>query len=248
MPDKPFVINDRRKFTAEGERRPDAETNDAAPTATPASEPPTPGADAESRAAEPSGGPKLVQEGHAGHAREPIAFPSQNVEPPSESDESEHDESGPIDHMPPPPTAEEIAQVNRAFDSTVDRLDTAMRAMNPGAEHAPPMNFERLVQSLYMQALLQLGGATEPGQPMRVDLVGARATIDMLAVLAEKTRGNVSENEEKLLESALFELRLGFLDVTRALSEQAAQRQPGKPGAPGGGMPPMPGGGPSILH
>jgi hypothetical protein len=95
------------------------------------------------------------------------------------------------------------------------------------------------VQSLYMQALLQLGGVTEPGQPAQVDILGARQTIDMLAVIAEKTKGNLSDEEAKLTQSALFELRMGFLEVTQAIARQAANR--GVPGAP-------PPGGPSIVR
>ncbi len=85
------------------------------------------------------------------------------------------------EHLPPPPTAEQTDQANRAYNATVDRLDTAIRATNPGMERMPEMNYDRLVQSLYMQALLQLGGATEPGQPPQVDILGARQTIDMLS-------------------------------------------------------------------
>jgi len=106
----------------------------------------------------------------------------------------------------------------------------------------PEMNFDRLVQSLYMQAILQLGGATEPGQPAQVDLLGARQTIDMLTVIADKTKGNLTDAEDKLTQSALFELRMGFLEVTQAIARQAAAKQGGP------GVPPIPGGGPSIVR
>jgi hypothetical protein len=98
------------------------------------------------------------------------------------------------------------------------------------------MDFDRLIQSLYMQALMQLGGATEPGQPARVDILGARQTIDMLTVIAEKTKGNLTDGEDKLTQSALFELRMAFLDVTQAIARQAAAKQgaPGVPGVPTG--------------
>ncbi len=144
------------------------------------------------------------------------------------------------EHLPPPPTAEQTDQANRAYNATVDRLDTAIRATNPGMERMPEMNYDRLVQSLYMQALLQLGGATEPGQPAQVDILGARQTIDMLSVIAEKSKGNLTDAEDKLTQSALFELRMGFLEVTQAIARQAA-----KQGAPG--VPPAPGG-PSLIR
>jgi Domain of unknown function (DUF1844) len=209
MSDKtPFVINDRRKFTAEGELRPDV------PHSEPEHE------EASQLAAEPQIETKA-----------PIPFPSPAAESPAESAALPDD-----DHLPPPPTAEQSEAVNRAYTATVDRLDTAVRATNPGMERMPEMNFDRLIQSLYMQALLQLGGATEPGQQARVDILGARQTIDMLAVIADKTKGNLTDGEDKLTQSALFELRMAFLDVTQAIARQAAAKQgaPGMPGAPTG--------------
>ena len=105
-------------------------------------------------------------------------------------------------------------------------------------ERMPEMSFERLVQSVYMQAIMQLGGAAEPGQQPQVDLLGARQSIDMLNILSAKTKGNLSEPEDHLLQSALFESRMGFLEVTQLLARQAAAKQ----GAP----PPHPG--PSIVR
>jgi Domain of unknown function (DUF1844) len=206
----PFVINDRRKFTSEGELRPDA------PHSEPEREESKP-------AAEPSA-----------EAKAPIPFPSPAAETAApQAAEAAHlpDE----EHLPPPPTAEQTEQANRAYNATVDRLDTAIRATNPGMERMPEMSYDRLVQSLYMQALLQLGGATEPGQPAQVDILGARQTIDMLTVIADKSAGNLSDEEAKLTQSALFELRMGFLEVTQAIARQAAkQGSPGVPPAPGG--------------
>ena len=125
-------------------------------------------------------------------------------------------------------------------NAEVDRLDTAIRATNPGMERAPEITFERVIQSLYMQAMLQLGGAAAPNQQPQVDILGARQTIDMLGILAAKTEGNRTEAESTLLDAALFELRMGFLEVTQALSRQAASR-------PGAGVAPPPGG-PSIVR
>ncbi len=216
---KEFVVNDRRKFTAEGDARPDA----------PPSEPKPPRPETIQRP-EDGDSARLVE--HKG----PQAVPSPTAEA-AQGGQGESEE----DLLPPAPTAEQAEQAKRAFDATVDRLDTAIRATNPGMEHAPAITFERVIQSLYMQAMMQLGGAAGPGQQPQVDILGARQTIDMLGVLAEKTKGNCTEAETTLLDSALFELRVGFLEVTQALSRQAAARQPG------GGMPPVPGG-PSIVR
>jgi hypothetical protein len=86
------------------------------------------------------------------------------------------------------------------------------------------MTFERVIQSIYMQAIMQLGGGTPEGQQPQIDILGARQSIDMLGILAEKTESNLSDAERTLLSSALFELRLAFLEVTQALARSAQQR------------------------
>ena len=270
MPEKPFVINDRRKFTAEGDIRPEAQASTAAASAEPetaqdtepgrsSSEPGKPSREpiafptSTPKAPAPEPGrsedepdfdePPAAARTHEARTHETIAFPSpagqQSAGPEANSDLQEGKGDEFDEASLPPLTAEQSEQASRAYSATVDRLDTAMRANNLGAEPLPEMTFERLVQSLYMQSLLQLGGATEPGQPPRVDILGARQTIDMLAIVAEKSRGNLSDAEDKFLQSALFEIRMGFLEVTQALARQAATRQPAGPGG-------MPGAGPGF--
>jgi len=216
---KEFVVNDRRKFTAEGDIRPDA----------PPSEPKPPRPETIQRP-EDGDSARLVE--HKGPQPVPAAQQAPDTS-------AEHAESA-DDLMPPAPTAEQADQAKRAYEATVDRLDTAIRATNPGMERSPEITFERVIQSLYMQAMLQLGGAAAPDQQPQIDILGARQTIDMVGILAAKTAGNRTEAESKLLDVALFELRLAFLDVTQALSRQAASR-------PGAGAPPPPGG-PSIVR
>lgn len=222
----PFVINDRRKFTAEGELRHDLEsqTSGSKPESKPEEQLPRPPAETIAFPSTSSGVDARSTEAHPGSASEPIAFPA-----------SPENTSAEEDQLPPAPTPEQSDQATRAYDATVDRLDTAIRATNPGAERIPEMTFERFVQSLYMQSILQLGGGAEQGQQPQVDIIGARQTIDMLAILAEKTKGNLKPAEDKLLQSALFEARMGFLEITQALARQAAGRQPGTPGSPAGG-------------
>lgn len=218
MADKPFVINDRRKFTADGELRPDAAPYEPRPDR------PEQVESSASHAVE-STGPRLVTEPPSG---DPATAPADdNATGPLDTPDSLDQE------LPPPPTSEQTEQAARAYAATIDRLDTAIRATNPGMDPIPPMSFERVVQSLYMQALIQLGGAAEPGQTPQVDLMGARQTIDMLQVVADKTSGNLNTSENTLVQTALFELHMGFLEVTQALSRQAAARNPnGMPGAP----------------
>ena len=91
--------------------------------------------------------------------------------------------------------AAEMEQANLAYQQTSERLDTAVRAANPGMDHPPAMSFDHIVQSIYMTTILQLGGTTQEGQQPKIDLMGARQSIDMLAILAEKTKGNLTPAE-----------------------------------------------------
>jgi hypothetical protein len=126
-----------------------------------------------------------------------------------------------------------MEQANAAYQQTSERLDTAVRAANPGMDQPPTMTFDQIVQSIYMTTMMQLGGATQPGEQPKVDLMGARQSIDMLAILEEKTKGNLTPAESGLMDNALFEVRMGFLEVTQALARSAINRQPPPPGSPG---------------
>jgi hypothetical protein len=138
----------------------------------------------------------------------------------------------------PEPTAAESAQQLREYLAAATRLDQMVQKANPGQQAPGAMNFDRLVQSLYMTAAMQMGAGTGPNEQPRIDILGARQSIDMLTVLDEKTKGNISDVEKRLLQNALFDLRMSFLEITNAIAS-SAQRPPqqGKPG-PAGKMPP----------
>ena len=215
MSDKPlpFVITDRRRHTSEGETRPDADPREPKPAPT----------------ADPIA---AVPEPENPAAAEPAADISDLTE----------EAAGQDQELPPAPTAEQMEQSRLAFESTAERLDTAIRAANPGADHPPALTFDSIIQSVYMQAIMQLGGGTPEGQQPQIDILGARQSIDMISILNEKTQNNLSENEVALISSALFELRIAFLEVTQALARSAQQRA---------GTPPPPGtqpGGPRIVR
>jgi uncharacterized protein DUF1844 len=88
----------------------------------------------------------------------------------------------------------------------------------------PPPTFEFLVFSLKTQAEMRLGllsfGGPEDKEE-EPDLPAARHAIDMLAMLLEKTRGNLGLEEQRLIENALTELRFRFVQV----SEQSAKEK-----------------------
>jgi hypothetical protein len=78
----------------------------------------------------------------------------------------------------------------------------------------PPPTFEFLVFSLKTQAEMQLG-LFQFGEPSEEppNLPAARHAIDLLAMIAEKTRGNLSLEEQRLVENSLTELRFRFVQV-----------------------------------
>jgi Domain of unknown function (DUF1844) len=80
----------------------------------------------------------------------------------------------------------------------------------------PPPSFDFLVLSLRAQAEMQLGlmhlGQEEKPKP---ELPLARHTIDLMAVLVEKTKGNLSLEEQRLLENSLTELRFRFVQISQ---------------------------------
>ncbi len=128
--------------------------------------------------------------------------------------------------MPPAPTLEESRQQKSAYDASTQRLEDLVRAQNPGVGAQPPVGFEHLVQQLYLSAMIQMGAGAQEGQRPRVDIMGARQTIDMLGVLAEKTKGNLTELEDRTVQTALFDVRMAFLELTNMISMQGVQPPP----------------------
>jgi hypothetical protein len=223
MSDQPsgFTVTDRRKFTLEGELR----EGEGAPAAA------EDGAEsqADSKAAAPKRGPQLVPNAGAPARTADKEVTAPGLEPLPEDEhggdraaaaaEGEHLEE------PPEPTAAETARQDADYRASSKRLDNMISQANPGAREAlgrsAEVNFDTLVQSIYMTAALQLGAGAQPGEQPRVDILGARQSIDMLSVLAEKTRGNLTEREQRLLQNALFELRMMFMEITNAISSNA---------------------------
>jgi hypothetical protein len=132
----------------------------------------------------------------------------------------------PSPEMPEAPSAEESRQQKAAYDASAQRLEDLVRAQNPGVGPQPPVGFEHLIQQLYLSAMIQMGAGAQEGQRPRVDIMGARQTIDMLGVLAEKTKGNLNELEDRTLQTALFDVRMAFLELTNMISMQGVQPPP----------------------
>ncbi len=197
MSDTPkFEVIDRRKIKAEEEQ-----------------ESPKPAAPEPS--AEPAAGPRLVvNEGRREADAEPPAAGEEDLAQQLETD------------LPPAPTAQESSEQKAAYDASAERLEDLIRAQNPGVGKQPPVSFEHLVQQFYVSAMIQMGAGTQEGQRPRVDILGARTTIDLLGILAEKTRGNLTDAEDRMLQSVLFEVRMAFLELTSMISMQGVPPPP----------------------
>ncbi len=208
MSDTPkFEVIDRRKMKADEEQESQ----------------PTPAPEAPAAAGpEPARGPRLVvNEGREAAPKDPAASVAQEA---AEEDAAEELE------LPPAPTAAESHEQKAAYDASAERIEDLIRAQNPGVGKQPPVNFEHLVQQLYVSAMIQMGAGTQEGQRPRVDILGARNTIDLLGVLAEKTRGNLTDAEDRMLQSVLFEVRMAFLELSSMINMQGVQPPPTKPG------------------
>jgi hypothetical protein len=79
-----------------------------------------------------------------------------------------------------------------------------------------PSRFETLVSYLSTTAMFQLGLIAGPsGERIPADMPNAKRTVDLLEVLQEKTRGNLTANESRMLEDVLYELRLSFVEMQK---------------------------------
>jgi len=125
-------------------------------------------------------------------------------------------------NAPPPPSQADQDAQRADYRASNKKLDTMLRER--AGDKAPregssfEMTFERLVASLYMTAMMQLGLMAPEGEQPRADILGARQTIDTLSILGEKTKGNLTEAEQNMLQNVLFEARMAYLQLTNAIT------------------------------
>ena len=144
-------------------------------------------------------------------ASAPTATKAPSAEKPAPVDPSADRE------MPAPPTsAEQDAQAAAYRQSTKD-IDTQVELSGHSAKDFE-ITFERFLASLYMTAMMQLGLMRQQGAQPQVDIIGARQTVDTLSLIAEKTKGNLTNAEEHFLQNSLYELRMAYVEVTNALA------------------------------
>ena len=119
--------------------------------------------------------------------------------------------------IPPPPSAAEQQAQADAYRASSKDLDTRVELSGHSAKELE-MTFERFLASMYMTAMMQLGLMHEQGGQPRIDIVGARQTIDTIGLLAEKTKGNLTPTEQNFVQNSLYELRMAYVEVTNALA------------------------------
>ena len=167
----------------------------------------------------------LPEEQESAPAEESTAATHSDPPTPAESRASapESDiETQPRGDEPAPPTAAEQKQQADAYRQSSAEMDRQVELNGHSAEELE-ITFERFLASLYMTGMLQLGLMQEQGRQPRLDLIGARQTIDSLSLLSEKTKGNLTSKEQNFLQNALYELRMAYVEVTNAIARGPQQ-------------------------
>lgn len=210
MPDKEkkpeFVVTDRRLFSTDGELRQDVVEDEERRA---------------EREREKSEAQRLVNEERAAQQAAPASG--------AQTSSVVTDEA-----IPEAPSAQEQHESAAAYRESTreidDRIENEMRKQGqPHRAQDFEITFEKFVASLYMSALMQLGLAAPQGSKPEVDLLGSRQTIDTLTILQEKTKGNLTSQEQSMLQNCLYELRMAYLEVTNMLTHPPQ----GGPGADG---------------
>ena len=147
-------------------------------------------------------------------AQAEAAQPAQPGAPPAE------------DEMPEAPSVEEQLAQHHEYRAQGKKLDDLFQTRLGAQGGYPEMTFEKVIESLYMSALIQMGAIRAEGEDPRVDIIGARQTIDSLTILHDKTKGNLTDKELNMLQNVLFELRMAWIELTNAIAKQAVEQPP----------------------
>ncbi|RMD83724.1 MAG: DUF1844 domain-containing protein [Candidatus Dadabacteria bacterium] len=126
-----------------------------------------------------------------------------------EAEEGRDDSSAPAEDQSPPQS--EAAEASQESASARERAGTQREL--PGE-----LTFSSFIVGLASQAFMFLGLAPDPQSGViRQDLGQAKAMIDILAMLQRKTAGNLDEDEARMMEEMLYELRLQYVKAIKAM-------------------------------
>jgi hypothetical protein len=164
-----FVVKDRRRFDASGNRRDDGSEEPAQKAAPQAQARPQP---------------------QAQPPPPPQSQPKRAAQPEPQMEMPDDEEMGDMPDMP---------------EAAVDG-------------EGQPLGFAELILSIATNAVMHLGGEQKDGRlPPRANLPLAAQHIDIISMLAQKTRGNLTKDESELLEGILYDLRMKYVQVAQAL-------------------------------
>ena len=203
-----FKVTDRRKFNADGSPR-----DQVAEQQTAEQEADTTVIDAELR-------PILTEPVNApagGAVSNVFSFPGEAATKRLE----QTDASSPSPRPRPAPVSAPSEAHSPAAAAAREEQGAAEQAFNkavgPRPDGIPEASFLNLLNMLAVEAAMHLGMIHPQGQePLPVDLESARHLIDLLGMLQAKTRGNLTAEEDSLLENILADLRMQFVAVSKA--------------------------------
>jgi hypothetical protein len=210
-----FVVQDRRRFSFE-----DGEVHDNPERVV---EEPKEDAKDEPTAEAPTAAAPLPAEQKKAEVREFPRREATTEAPPEVPREVIEQEA-----QAPPLSPDERKAGDDAFAQSSKKIDEQIKSQLGRNAEEFQMSFDRFIASLYMTALMQLGLLQEQGGQPRIDVLGARQTIDTLALLRDKTKGNLTPQEDTLLANSLYEVQMAYVEVANAVTRKV---QPAPPGA-----------------
>lgn len=110
---------------------------------------------------------------------------------------------------------EKLAKAAAEKKASAGTSSAGSGATAPDGQQIPEASFEVLLSTMATQALFALGGIPDPRTGQRMAHLGlARHHIDLLAILQEKTQGNLSDEEQTMLNQTLYELRQRYIQLS----------------------------------
>ncbi len=110
----------------------------------------------------------------------------------------------------------EAPEESEAAQGAEQKTQSAGGSHDAKEEALPEINFSTFVISLSTQALMHLGEIANPiSEKVEIDVPVAKQMIDILAMLKDKSRGNLNASEDRLMEDILFDLRMKYVEAVK---------------------------------
>jgi len=118
-----------------------------------------------------------------------------------------------------------LAEKEKALEKEESQQPESEQSSDGHGRGLPAADFAGLVNMFATQAMLGLGLLEIKGQGPQMNLEMAKYNIDTLGVLEEKTKGNLTEQEENVLRATLADLRMAYVKISEMAAKQAAAQQ-----------------------